>query len=115
MSIVHVSSLNNLSTILEGAKSQLVVIDFHATWCGPCHQIAPRYEHLAKTNPQVHFLKCDVDAAQDVARHYKVSAMPTLFSSRMANRSTWLGVQTQGVSNPLSRSTRASLLMTRLS
>ncbi|CAE6345318.1 unnamed protein product [Rhizoctonia solani] len=77
MSIVHVSSLNNLSTILEGAKSQLVVIDFHATWCGPCHQIAPRYEHLAKTNPQVHFLKCDVDAAQDVARHYKVSAMPT--------------------------------------
>ncbi|CAE6407732.1 unnamed protein product [Rhizoctonia solani] len=77
MSIVHVSSLNNLSTILEGAKSQLVVIDFHATWCGPCHQIAPRYEHLAKTNPQVHFLKCDVDAAQDVSRHYKISAMPT--------------------------------------
>ncbi|CAE6455739.1 unnamed protein product [Rhizoctonia solani] len=77
MSIVHVSSLKNLSTILEGAKSQLVVIDFHATWCGPCHQIAPRYEHLAKVNPQVHFLKCDVDAAQDVARHYKVSAMPT--------------------------------------
>ncbi|KAH7339978.1 thioredoxin-like protein [Rhizoctonia solani] len=77
MSIVHVSSLSNLSTILEGAKSQLVVIDFHATWCGPCHQIAPRYEHLAKTNPQVQFLKCDVDAAQDVSRHYKVSAMPT--------------------------------------
>ncbi|CAE6448985.1 unnamed protein product [Rhizoctonia solani] len=77
MSIVHVSSLNSLSTVLEGAKSQLVVIDFHATWCGPCHQIAPRYEHLAKINPQVHFLKCDVDAAQDVARHYKISAMPT--------------------------------------
>ncbi|KAJ1304938.1 hypothetical protein OPQ81_006071 [Rhizoctonia solani] len=77
MSIVHVSSLDNLSTILQDAKSQLVVIDFHATWCGPCHQIAPRYEHLAKTNPEVHFLKCDVDAAQDVARRYNISAMPT--------------------------------------
>ncbi|CAE6479628.1 unnamed protein product [Rhizoctonia solani] len=78
MSITHISSLSSLSTILEGAKSQLVVIDFHATWCGPCHQIAPRYEQLAKTNSHVRFLKCDVDAAQDVARvSYNVSAMPT--------------------------------------
>ncbi|KAJ1304940.1 hypothetical protein OPQ81_006073 [Rhizoctonia solani] len=77
MSIVHVSSLDNLSTILQDAKSQLVVIDFHATWCGPCHAIAPKYENLASTNPEVHFLKCDVDAAPDVAQEYKISAMPT--------------------------------------
>ncbi|KAG9085114.1 hypothetical protein FRC07_013455, partial [Ceratobasidium sp. 392] len=68
MAITHVKSVSHLSTILEAAKSQLVVIDFHATWCGPCHQIAPRYESLATSNPQVQFLKCDVDAAQDVAR-----------------------------------------------
>ncbi|KAG8772526.1 hypothetical protein FRC12_003033 [Ceratobasidium sp. 428] len=77
MTITHITSVTHLSTILEAAKSQLVVIDFHATWCGPCHQIAPRYESLATSNPQVQFLKCDVDAAQDVARKYSVSAMPT--------------------------------------
>ncbi|KAF8598392.1 thioredoxin-like protein [Ceratobasidium sp. AG-I] len=77
MSITHLTSLSHLSTILEGAKSQLVVIDFHATWCGPCHQIAPRYESLAKTHPQVQFLKCDVDAVQEIAKKYSISAMPT--------------------------------------
>ncbi|KAG8698367.1 hypothetical protein FRC09_007265 [Ceratobasidium sp. 395] len=77
MTITHITSVTHLSTILEAAKSQLVVIDLHATWCGPCHQIAPRYESLATSNPQVQFLKCDVDAAQDVARKYSVSAMPT--------------------------------------
>ncbi|KAG8699416.1 hypothetical protein FRC08_005323 [Ceratobasidium sp. 394] len=77
MTIVHVTSVSQLDTILEAAKSQLVVIDFHATWCGPCHQIAPHYESLAASHPQVQFLKCDVDAAQDVSRKYSIRAMPT--------------------------------------
>ncbi|KAG8701703.1 hypothetical protein FRC08_003939 [Ceratobasidium sp. 394] len=77
MTIVHVTSVSQLDTILEAAKSQLVVIDFHATWCGPCHQIAPHYESLAASHPQVQFLKCDVDAAQDVSKKYSIRAMPT--------------------------------------
>ena len=43
--------------------------------CGPCHAIAPKFESLAKEYKNVNFLKCDVDAAQDVAQEYKVSAM----------------------------------------
>ncbi|QRW08675.1 peptide-N(4)-(N-acetyl-beta-glucosaminyl)asparagine amidase [Ceratobasidium sp. AG-Ba] len=77
MTIIHVESVSHLATLLQEAKAQLVVIDFHATWCGPCHQIAPRYESLAQSHPHVRFLKCDVDAAQDVARKYSISAMPT--------------------------------------
>ncbi|KAG9089929.1 hypothetical protein FRC06_001293 [Ceratobasidium sp. 370] len=77
MTIVDVTSVSHLDTILEAAKSQLVVIDFHATWCGPCHQIAPHYKSLAASYPQVQFLKCDVDAAQDVAKKYSIRAMPT--------------------------------------
>ncbi|TFY82278.1 hypothetical protein EWM64_g1740 [Hericium alpestre] len=64
----------NTDTVL-GCGGQ--VIDFHATWCGPCHMIAPFYESLAKKHANVNFLKCDVDAAKDVAGHYSVSAMPT--------------------------------------
>jgi len=63
--------------VLSSAKDKLVVIDFHATWCGPCHAIAPKFESLSKEYRQVVFCKCDVDAASDVAQTYSVSAMPT--------------------------------------
>lgn len=43
--------------------------------CGPCHAIAPAFEALSKQYANVNFLKCDVDAARDVAARYTVSAM----------------------------------------
>ncbi|KAI0049256.1 hypothetical protein FA95DRAFT_1571322 [Auriscalpium vulgare] len=49
----------------------------NACRCGPCHQIAPAYDALSKQYGNVNFLKCDVDAAQEVAGKYSVSAMPT--------------------------------------
>ncbi|KAI9068685.1 thioredoxin-like protein [Trametes sanguinea] len=77
MSVSHVDSANQLDGILSKSKDKLSVIDFHATWCGPCHMIAPTYEALAKQYPSVNFLKCDVDQAKDVAARYRVTAMPT--------------------------------------
>lgn len=47
----------------------------HASRCGPCKMIAPVYADLAKSNPGVNFLKCDVDEAKDVAQAYGVTAM----------------------------------------
>ncbi|KAF8140560.1 thioredoxin-like protein [Boletus edulis] len=76
MSVTHVNSLSQLNGILSDSN-KLTVIDFHAAWCGPCHAIAPAFEALAKQYPNVNFVKCDVDAAKDVASTYKVSAMPT--------------------------------------
>ena len=43
--------------------------------CGPCHMIAPTFESFASQYKNVNFLKCDVDAAKDVASTYSVSAM----------------------------------------
>ncbi|KAL7285546.1 thioredoxin-like protein [Trametes coccinea BRFM310] len=77
MSVSHVDSATQLDGILSKSKDKLSVIDFHATWCGPCHMIAPTYEALAKQYPSVNFLKCDVDQAKDVAARYRVTAMPT--------------------------------------
>ncbi len=54
-----------------------VVIDFFATWCGPCKNIAPIYQQLAETFPGITFLKADVDEAQGLAEDFGVQVLPT--------------------------------------
>ncbi|KAK0481735.1 thioredoxin-domain-containing protein [Armillaria novae-zelandiae] len=77
MSITEITSVSQLDGILTKDKGKVSVIDFHAHWCGPCHAIAPTYEDLSRKYKNINFLKCDVDAAKDVASAYRVSAMPT--------------------------------------
>jgi len=57
--------------------TKLVVIDFTATWCGPCKVIAPLFDKLAQDYPHVQFAKVDVDEAQAIATLAGVHAMPT--------------------------------------
>lgn len=54
-----------------------VVIDFYATWCGPCKVIAPKFEELAKLYPNITFLKVDVDESGELVDQYNIHAMPT--------------------------------------
>jgi len=76
-SITELKTLAELSDLLKKSGDKLTVIDFHATWCGPCHAIAPKYAALAKEHTNVNFTKCDVDAVPSIAKEYAVSAMPT--------------------------------------
>lgn len=63
---------------LQDIPSQgLVVIDFFATWCGPCKKIAPVYEQFPKQYPNITFLKVDVDESPELVNTYDISAMPT--------------------------------------
>ena len=55
----------------------LIVIDFFATWCGPCKQIAPAYHSLAMTMPICRFVTVDVDECDKLSQSLKVSSMPT--------------------------------------
>ena len=58
-----------------------MVVDFHATWCGPCKMIAPHLEEMDKTMDDVVFLKVDVDECEDIAEEYKVNrAGPALLA-----------------------------------
>ncbi|KAK4770560.1 hypothetical protein SAY87_031092 [Trapa incisa] len=58
-------------------SKKLVVVDFTATWCGPCRIMAPIFADLAKKLPHVVFLKVDVDELRTVAEEWNVEAMPT--------------------------------------
>ncbi|CAH9088701.1 unnamed protein product [Cuscuta epithymum] len=62
----------------KGKDSQkLIVVDFTASWCGPCRFIAPFLAELAKKLPDVTFLKVDVDELKEVAKDWAIEAMPT--------------------------------------
>eukprot|EP00536_Pseudo-nitzschia_multiseries_P017087 jgi/Psemu1/223711/e_gw1.1371.4.1 len=67
----------NALVLRAGSAGQLVVVDFTATWCGPCQMIAPLFKEMSETYDDVVFLKVDVDENADTAQHYSVSAMPT--------------------------------------
>lgn len=54
-----------------------VVIDFFATWCGPCKVVAPKFEEMSKVYPNITFLKVDVDESAELAEKYDIRAMPT--------------------------------------
>ena len=61
------------------ADGKTILVDFFATWCGPCKMLAPVLEEVAPDYPDVEFVKVDVDDEPDLARRYGVSVIPTLF------------------------------------
>ncbi|GBG78329.1 hypothetical protein CBR_g26357 [Chara braunii] len=67
---------NDMEIKQDGSKAA-VIVDFSAQWCGPCRKIAPEFANLSKSNPNVIFVKIDVDEVQDLCTDYKVRAMPT--------------------------------------
>ncbi|KAI7824373.1 thioredoxin-like protein [Gamsiella multidivaricata] len=74
----HIGSQSEFNSQLTAAGSRLVVVDFFATWCGPCKTLAPVLEGLEKKHTSTIFAKVDVDQAKDCAETYEVTAMPTI-------------------------------------
>lgn len=54
-----------------------VLVDFWATWCGPCQMMGPVVEELAQENPDVKVCKVNVDEEMELAREYRVMSIPT--------------------------------------
>ncbi|KAK2514927.1 thioredoxin [Columba guinea] len=81
-----VSSLTEFESELQSAGDKLIVVDFSATWCGPCKMIKPFFHALCEKYDGVVFIEIDVDDAQDVASHCDVKCMPTFQFYKNGNK-----------------------------
>ena len=76
MSIIHVTEENFDEVVLGGEKT--VLVDFFATWCGPCQMLAPTIEEIADEHPEYTVVKIDVDDAPGLAVKYGIVSITTL-------------------------------------
>jgi len=64
---------------LEAAKnSRYAVVDFSATWCGPCRMVAPVVEELSEELTDFNFFNADVDENSDLAVEFEISSIPAI-------------------------------------
>lgn len=62
----------------EEVKSGKVLVDFYATWCGPCKMLAPVLEEVSKDHEDIKIIEVDIDEHEELARKFGIMAVPTL-------------------------------------
>lgn len=76
MAVEHINENQFKSVVLDSEKP--VLVDFFATWCGPCRQMSPVLEQIANERSDVKIVKVDVDENQNLAAQFGVMSIPTL-------------------------------------
>lgn len=88
MSVVTITQENFESEVLGSEKP--VLVDFWASWCGPCRMLSPIVDEVAKEHPEVKVGKINVDEQMDLAVQFGVMSIPTLIvfkNGEIANKS----------------------------
>lgn len=76
MSIINLTKDSYHNEVMETEK--VVVIDFWATWCGPCKMMSPVVEEVAKDYPDVKVCKVNVDEEPELSNAFKIVSIPTI-------------------------------------
>lgn len=79
MAVVELNEQNFEQTIND---SPFVIVDFWATWCGPCRSFAPVFEKVSDDHGDIVFGKVNTEEAQGIAAHFQIRSIPTLMIFR---------------------------------
>ena len=71
---------DNFESVVSG--NDIVLVDFWASWCGPCKQFAPVYEELSEQHPDMVFAKVNTEEERELAGHFQIRSIPTLMVFR---------------------------------
>lgn len=94
MAVLNVTAANFEKEVLQA--KQTVLVDFWASWCGPCKMVAPVIDQIAAEHEDIKVCKVNVDEEASLAMDYKVMSIPTLIvfkDGQAANQS--VGVQSK--------------------
>ncbi len=84
MAELNITSANFKSEVLESDKP--VIVDFWATWCGPCRMLGPTISELAEEHPEIKVCKVNVDDEPDLAQQFDVRSIPFVASFKPGQR-----------------------------
>lgn len=73
--IKHVETIKEFEEIIKNEK---VIVDFFATWCGPCKMLAPIFEEISNELSDVTFVKVDIDKVEELPKMFGIMSVPTL-------------------------------------
>ncbi len=77
MAALKITKENFQQEVMESTKP--VLLDFFATWCGPCKMVGPILEQIAEEHPEIKVCKINVDEEQELAASFQVMSIPSLF------------------------------------
>ncbi|KAF4692176.1 hypothetical protein FOZ63_033470 [Perkinsus olseni] len=78
MTVAHINTVEGLDKAFADNGDKLVVVDYFASWCGPCVTMGPKFEAMAgEFDGKAVFIKVDVDEAEDAAEKADIQVLPT--------------------------------------
>lgn len=76
MKVLHINKDNFHKEVLNSDKP--VLLDFFASWCGPCKMVGPILDEIAKEREDIKVCKVDIDEQPELASRYRIMSVPTL-------------------------------------